>query len=158
MWAAPALPSPSSSRSSTRCTGPAPSTSCLARHKVTQQHHNKDLISNLHQHACGSTHFCVFVAAEHRNMPMQDAMMLVAHNYDSYKVENREKEREEIARKGRQDGRRCITQGAGQREPPPSLCSLASHCCLKTGISFITLEGHVHKETFVETGALGNRT
>lgn len=36
---------------------------------------------------------------EHRNMPMQDAMMLVAHNYDTYKVENREKEREEIARK-----------------------------------------------------------
>lgn len=32
-------------------------------------------------------------------MPMQDAMMLVAHNYDTYKVENREKEREEIARK-----------------------------------------------------------
>ena len=32
-------------------------------------------------------------------MPMQDAMMLVAHNYDAYKVENREKEREEIARK-----------------------------------------------------------
>lgn len=30
---------------------------------------------------------------------MQDAMMLVAHNYDTYKVENREKEREEIARK-----------------------------------------------------------
>lgn len=30
---------------------------------------------------------------------MQDAMLLVAHNYDTYKVENREKEREEIARK-----------------------------------------------------------
>lgn len=42
---------------------------------------------------------CVLIAVEHRNMPMQDAMMLVAHNYDTYKVENREKEREEIARK-----------------------------------------------------------
>lgn len=40
-----------------------------------------------------------FLPTEHRNMPMQDAMMLVAHNYDTYKVENREKEREEIARK-----------------------------------------------------------
>lgn len=30
---------------------------------------------------------------------MQDAMVLVAHNFDSFKVENRAKEREEIARK-----------------------------------------------------------
>ena len=30
---------------------------------------------------------------------MQDAMVLVAHNYDAYKVEHRDKEREEIARK-----------------------------------------------------------
>lgn len=52
----------------------------------------EDSISNVH--LC-----CVLIAAEHRNMPMQDAMMLVAHNYDTYKVENREKEREEIARK-----------------------------------------------------------
>lgn len=43
--------------------------------------------------------FFFFSTIEHRNMPMQDAMMLVAHNYDTYKVENREKEREEIARK-----------------------------------------------------------
>lgn len=41
----------------------------------------------------------IFIFVEHRNMPMQDAMMLVAHNYDTYKVENREKEREEISRK-----------------------------------------------------------
>lgn len=32
-------------------------------------------------------------------MPMQDAMMLIAHNFDTYKVESREKEREEIAKK-----------------------------------------------------------
>lgn len=43
--------------------------------------------------------FLAFILTEHRNMPMQDAMMLVAHNYDTYKIENREKEREEIARK-----------------------------------------------------------
>lgn len=32
-------------------------------------------------------------------MPMEDAMVLVGHNYDSFKVEHREKEREEIAQK-----------------------------------------------------------
>lgn len=37
--------------------------------------------------------------AEHRNMPMQDAMVLVAHNFESFKVEHRTKERDEIARK-----------------------------------------------------------
>lgn len=36
---------------------------------------------------------------EHRNMPMQDAMVLVAHNYDTFKLENRAKERDEISRK-----------------------------------------------------------
>ncbi|XP_060775340.1 nuclear receptor coactivator 5 isoform X3 [Neoarius graeffei] len=36
---------------------------------------------------------------EHRNMPMQDAMVLVAHNYDTFKMENRAKERDEISRK-----------------------------------------------------------
>ncbi|XP_027002460.1 nuclear receptor coactivator 5 isoform X1 [Tachysurus fulvidraco] len=36
---------------------------------------------------------------EHRNMPMQDAMVLVAHNYDTFKIENRAKERDEISRK-----------------------------------------------------------
>ncbi|XP_051562560.1 nuclear receptor coactivator 5-like isoform X3 [Myxocyprinus asiaticus] len=36
---------------------------------------------------------------EHRNMPMQDAMVLVAHNFDSFKAEHRAKERDEIARK-----------------------------------------------------------
>jgi hypothetical protein len=30
---------------------------------------------------------------------MEDAMVLVGHNYDSFKVEHREKEREEIAQK-----------------------------------------------------------
>lgn len=32
-------------------------------------------------------------------MPMQDAMVLVAHNYDTFKMENRAKERDEISRK-----------------------------------------------------------
>lgn len=42
--------------------------------------------------------FCYSVQ-EHRNMPMQDAMVLVAHNYDTFKIENRAKERDEISRK-----------------------------------------------------------
>lgn len=54
------------------------------------------LRSNEEQHVKSVYFVC---PVEHRNMPMQDAMMLVAHNYDAYKVENREKEREEIARK-----------------------------------------------------------
>lgn len=40
-----------------------------------------------------------FYYPEHRNMPMADAMILVARNYERYKTEMREKEREEIARK-----------------------------------------------------------
>ncbi|XP_026577549.1 nuclear receptor coactivator 5 [Pseudonaja textilis] len=36
---------------------------------------------------------------EHRNMPQADAMVLVAKNYERYKSEVREKEREEIARR-----------------------------------------------------------
>lgn len=32
-------------------------------------------------------------------MPMQDAMVLVARNYDLFKAEHRDKEREEIAHK-----------------------------------------------------------
>ncbi|KAI5619570.1 nuclear receptor coactivator 5 isoform X1 [Silurus asotus] len=36
---------------------------------------------------------------EHRNMPMQDALVLVAHNYGTFKIENRTKERDEISRK-----------------------------------------------------------
>ncbi|KAM4692221.1 nuclear receptor coactivator 5 isoform 2-T2 [Rhinophrynus dorsalis] len=35
---------------------------------------------------------------EHRNMPIADAMVLVARNYERFKTETREKEREDIAR------------------------------------------------------------
>ncbi|XP_026161778.1 nuclear receptor coactivator 5 isoform X3 [Mastacembelus armatus] len=58
------------------------------------------IITQQHQvHRSCTVNILFGTPQEHRNMPMQDAMMLVAHNYDSYKVENREKEREEIARK-----------------------------------------------------------
>ncbi|KAM4741436.1 nuclear receptor coactivator 5 isoform 4-T4 [Anableps anableps] len=58
------------------------------------------IITQQHQvHRSCTVNILFGTPQEHRNMPMQDAMLLVAHNYDTYKVENREKEREEIARK-----------------------------------------------------------
>ncbi|KAK2861816.1 hypothetical protein Q5P01_001349 [Channa striata] len=58
------------------------------------------IITQQHQvHRSCTVNILFGTPQEHRNMPMQDAMMLVAHNYDAYKVENREKERDEIARK-----------------------------------------------------------
>ncbi|XP_060627772.2 nuclear receptor coactivator 5 isoform X1 [Anolis sagrei] len=55
---------------------------------------------------------------EHRNMPQADAMVLVAKNYERYKVEVREKEREEIARQAAKMADETILQ---ERErPPPS--------------------------------------
>uniref|UniRef100_A0A8C6P7P7 Nuclear receptor coactivator 5 n=1 Tax=Nothobranchius furzeri TaxID=105023 RepID=A0A8C6P7P7_NOTFU len=58
------------------------------------------IITQQHQvHRSCTVNILFGTPQEHRNMPMQDAMMLVAHNFDTFKVENREKEREEIARK-----------------------------------------------------------
>ncbi|XP_015249598.1 PREDICTED: nuclear receptor coactivator 5-like isoform X2 [Cyprinodon variegatus] len=58
------------------------------------------IITQQHQmHRSCTVNILFGTPQEHRNMPMQDAMVLVAHNYDTYKVENRDKEREEIARK-----------------------------------------------------------
>ncbi|XP_048464572.1 nuclear receptor coactivator 5 isoform X3 [Rhincodon typus] len=65
---------------------------------------------------------------EHRNMPMADAMILVARNYERYKTETREKEREEIARKAAKMADEFIgrerepTQGAmEERGNPPGI-------------------------------------
>lgn len=58
------------------------------------------IITQQHQvHRSCTVNILFGTPQEHRNMPMQDAMMLISHNFDTYKVENREKEREEIARK-----------------------------------------------------------
>ncbi|XP_042197660.1 nuclear receptor coactivator 5 isoform X3 [Callorhinchus milii] len=54
---------------------------------------------------------------EHRNMPMADAMMLVARNFERYRSETREKEREEIARKASKMADDVIMR---EREPPQS--------------------------------------
>ncbi|KAH0619377.1 hypothetical protein JD844_019426 [Phrynosoma platyrhinos] len=53
---------------------------------------------------------------EHRNMPQADAMVLVAKNYERYKAEVREKEREEIARQAAKMADETILQ---ERERPP---------------------------------------
>ncbi|XP_041112806.1 nuclear receptor coactivator 5-like isoform X1 [Polyodon spathula] len=58
------------------------------------------IITQQHQvHRSCTVNILYGTPQEHRNMPLQDAMVLVAHNYDLFKVENRDKEREEIARK-----------------------------------------------------------
>ncbi|XP_062897601.1 nuclear receptor coactivator 5 isoform X2 [Mobula hypostoma] len=65
---------------------------------------------------------------EHRNMPIADAMILVARNYERYKTETREKEREEVARKAAKMADEVImrerepTQGGlEERGNPPSI-------------------------------------
>uniref|UniRef100_K7G5I3 Nuclear receptor coactivator 5 n=1 Tax=Pelodiscus sinensis TaxID=13735 RepID=K7G5I3_PELSI len=55
---------------------------------------------------------------EHRNMPQADAMVLVARNYERYKAESREKEREEIARQAAKMADEAILQ---ERERPPPI-------------------------------------
>lgn len=52
---------------------------------------------------------------EHRNMPQADAMVLVARNYERYKTECREKEREEIARQAAKMADEAVLQ---ERERP----------------------------------------
>ncbi|NXE83142.1 NCOA5 protein, partial [Cochlearius cochlearius] len=53
---------------------------------------------------------------EHRNMPQADAMVLVARNYERYKTESREKERDEIARQAAKMADEAVLQ---ERERPP---------------------------------------
>ncbi|NXH16077.1 NCOA5 protein, partial [Bucco capensis] len=55
---------------------------------------------------------------EHRNMPQADAMVLVARNYERYKTESREKEREEIARQAAKMADEAVLQ---ERERPPAM-------------------------------------
>ncbi|MGH0180645.1 UNVERIFIED_CONTAM: hypothetical protein FKN15_004655 [Acipenser sinensis] len=61
------------------------------------------------------------MGGEHRNMPIQDAMVLVAHNYDLFKVENRDKEREEIARKAAKMADEVLMREHEREGPPISL-------------------------------------
>ncbi|XP_036900085.1 nuclear receptor coactivator 5 isoform X2 [Sturnira hondurensis] len=69
---------------------------------------------------------------EHRNMPQADAMVLVARNYERYKNECREKEREEIARQAAKMANEAILQERERGGPeegvrgghPPAIQSL----------------------------------
>ncbi|XP_005166219.1 nuclear receptor coactivator 5 isoform X3 [Danio rerio] len=58
------------------------------------------IITQQHQvHRSCTVNILFGTPQEHRNMPIQDAMVLVAHNFETFKVEHRAKERDEIARK-----------------------------------------------------------
>ncbi|XP_053309737.1 nuclear receptor coactivator 5 isoform X2 [Spea bombifrons] len=52
---------------------------------------------------------------EHRNMPLADAMVLVARNYERFKAESREKEREDIARQASKMSSEAVMR---ERAPP----------------------------------------
>ncbi|XP_051269571.1 nuclear receptor coactivator 5 isoform X1 [Dicentrarchus labrax] len=80
------------------------------------------IITQQHQvHRSCTVNILFGTPQEHRNMPMQDAMMLVAHNYDTYKVENREKEREEIARKAAKMADDVLLREADRESHPISV-------------------------------------
>lgn len=66
---------------------------------------------------------CVCVCVEHRNMPMQDAMVLVEQNFHAYKAEHRDKEREEIARKAAKMADDVLLREPDQEAHPVSLLS-----------------------------------
>ncbi|XP_063071274.1 nuclear receptor coactivator 5 isoform X2 [Engraulis encrasicolus] len=58
------------------------------------------IITQQHQvHRSCTVNILFGTPQEHRNMPMEDAMVLVEQNFVAYKAEHRDKEREEIARK-----------------------------------------------------------
>lgn len=73
-----------------------------------------------------------FPSVEHRNMPQADAMVLVARNYERYKNDCREKEREEIARQAAKMANDAILQERDRGGPeeggrgghPPAIQSL----------------------------------
>ncbi|TKS70707.1 Nuclear receptor coactivator 5 [Collichthys lucidus] len=80
------------------------------------------IITQQHQvHRSCTVNILFGTPQEHRNMPMQDAMMLVGHNYESYKVENREKEREEIARKAAKMADDVLLREADRESHPVSV-------------------------------------
>ncbi|TKS70706.1 Nuclear receptor coactivator 5 [Collichthys lucidus] len=80
------------------------------------------IITQQHQvHRSCTVNILFGTPQEHRNMPMQDAMMLVALNYESYKVENREKEREAIARKAAKMADDVLLREADRESHPVSV-------------------------------------
>lgn len=54
-------------------------------------------------------------------MPIEDAMILVAHSYDAFKVENRVKERDEISRKAAKMADEVLMRDLDRENHPVSL-------------------------------------
>ncbi|XP_043098035.1 nuclear receptor coactivator 5 isoform X2 [Puntigrus tetrazona] len=94
------------------------------------------IITQQHQvHRSCTVNILFGTPQEHRNMPMQDAMVLVAHNFDSFKVEHRAKERDEIARKAAKMADEVLMREP-DREGHPA--SLLTHITLLSEGRFMT--------------------
>ncbi|XP_050968374.1 nuclear receptor coactivator 5 isoform X2 [Labeo rohita] len=94
------------------------------------------IITQQHQvHRSCTVNILFGTPQEHRNMPMQDAMVLVAHNFDSFKVEHRAKERDEIARKAAKMADEVLMREP-DREGHPA--SLLTHITLLSECRFMT--------------------
>ncbi|XP_056406357.1 nuclear receptor coactivator 5 [Hyla sarda] len=84
---------------------------------ITQQHQT---------HRSCTVNILFGTPQEHRNMPLADAMVLIARNFERYKVEKRDKEREDIARQAAKLStdaflrERAVALDEGLRAPPPS--------------------------------------
>ncbi|XP_016408107.1 nuclear receptor coactivator 5-like isoform X2 [Sinocyclocheilus rhinocerous] len=80
------------------------------------------IITQQHQvHRSCTVNILFGTPQEHRNMPMQDAMVLVAHNFDSFKVEHRAKERDELARKAAKMADEVLMREPDREGHPASL-------------------------------------
>uniref|UniRef100_A0A672NHZ1 Nuclear receptor coactivator 5 n=2 Tax=Sinocyclocheilus grahami TaxID=75366 RepID=A0A672NHZ1_SINGR len=80
------------------------------------------IITQQHQvHRSCTVNILFGTPQEHRNMPMQDAMVLVAHNFDSFKVEHRAKERDELATKAAKMADEVLMREPDREGHPASL-------------------------------------
>uniref|UniRef100_A0A8C2J493 Nuclear receptor coactivator 5 n=1 Tax=Cyprinus carpio TaxID=7962 RepID=A0A8C2J493_CYPCA len=96
------------------------------------------IITQQHQvHRSCTVNILFGTPQEHRNMPMQDAMVLVAHNFDSFKVEHRAKERDELARKAAKMADEVLMREP-DREGHPA--SVLTHITLLSEGRFMTPE------------------
>lgn len=88
---------------------------------ITQQHQT--------HHSC-TVNILFGTPQEHRNMPIADAMILVARSYERYKTESREKEREDIARQAAKLSAEAILRERGALDEgvrgghPPGIMTL----------------------------------
>nr|DBA27821.1 TPA: hypothetical protein GDO54_008277 [Pyxicephalus adspersus] len=88
---------------------------------ITQQHQT---------HRSCTVNILFGTPQEHRNMPLADAVVLVARSYDRYKIESREKEREDIARQAAKLSAEAILRERGALDEgirgghPPGIMTL----------------------------------